>query len=85
MKIFVCTNTRPLSGQPSCGGRGSEALIVQLEAGIRNRNMNCEVKPSVCMGYCEKGPNIKVAGQTFCHGVDSNGIVALLDELERGS
>ena len=81
MKVFVCTNTRPLSGQPSCGGRGSVALLDQLKSEIRLRKMDSEVHASVCMGHCEKGPNIKVAGQAVRHQMDAEGVLTLLDEL----
>lgn len=37
--------------------------------------------PSVCMGHCQKGPNIKVLGEPYCHHMDDKGVVALLDEL----
>jgi len=82
VKIYVCTNTRPLSGQPSCGGRGSEALLLILQAEIAARQIDCEAIASVCMGHCEKGPNIKVSGQSCRHGVDPAGVLALLDELD---
>jgi NADH:ubiquinone oxidoreductase subunit E len=72
---------RPLSGQPSCGGRGSEALLLMLKSEISVREIDCEAIASVCMGHCNHGPNVKVAGQSFRHGVDAAGVLALLDDL----
>ncbi len=83
MKIYVCTNKRPLSGQPSCGGRGSEELIALMEHEISLRGADLQIKTSVCMGHCEKGPNIKVAGQATRHEMDQIRVYQLLDELVR--
>ena len=52
-----------------------------LQSEIATRQIDCEAIASVCMGHCDKGPNIKVAGQSFLHGVDSAGVLALLDDL----
>ncbi|MFT7245619.1 MAG: NADH:ubiquinone oxidoreductase subunit E [Candidatus Azotimanducaceae bacterium] len=80
MKIYICTNTRP-AGQPSCGGRGSKALLLKLQAEIVARQIDCEAIASVCMGHCDKGPNIKVSGQSFHHGVGPADGLAILDDL----
>lgn len=81
LEIIVCTNHRPVSGQPSCGARGSEALLALLCAGIEARQLNCRARASVCLGHCEKGPNVRVLGQPFQHGMNEAGIEHLLDEL----
>lgn len=80
-EIYVCTNYRHLSAQPSCAARGSEALLEMLQTAISERQLDCQVMPSVCMGHCQKGPNIKVLGEPCCHHMDDKGVVALLDEL----
>jgi NADH:ubiquinone oxidoreductase subunit E len=57
-------------------------LLASLQAGITVRQLNCAARASVCLGHCEKGPNLRVLGQPFRHGVNQVGIEQLLDELD---
>jgi NADH:ubiquinone oxidoreductase subunit E len=82
-QIFVCTNHRGLSGQASCGARGSESLLALLQTELRNRSLDYLATSSVCLGHCEKGPNIKVLGEGCNHEMDQKGVFQLLDELEK--
>ncbi|MFT5208434.1 MAG: NADH:ubiquinone oxidoreductase subunit E [Flavobacterium sp.] len=79
-KIFVCTNSRPFSGQPSCAYRGSESLIDFLKEQISNRALDIIVEASVCMGHCPLGPNIKPEGSEYIHEADQSKLFAWLDE-----
>jgi len=58
-EVMVCTNKR-FSDVPSCGTRGSEALIKQLEAIFAERGIACRVRPTVCQNACERGPAMRL-------------------------
>ena len=82
VKIFVCTNKRDVTtGQPSCGGRGSLKLVELLRREIETRDLRIEVKTSVCFGHCAKGPNVKVAGQPFRHGLHEQDVGDFVESL----
>lgn len=80
--IYVCTNLRKVGGEASCAGRGSLDLIDLLQERLAARQLSYEVKPSVCFGHCEKGPNLKPAGRPFWHGASSENLEEFLDTLE---
>ncbi|MFT7687059.1 MAG: NADH:ubiquinone oxidoreductase subunit E [Candidatus Azotimanducaceae bacterium] len=79
-KIFVCTNFRPFSGQPSCAYRGSEALVGFLKEEIGKRKLEIAVETSVCMGHCPLGPNIKPGGEDYIHEADQTKLLVWLDK-----
>lgn len=67
-QIFVCTNLRHAGA--SCAGRveGGLAVLKALEAAAAGAGDTLEVKRSVCMGYCDVGPNVKILGGPYVHG-----------------
>lgn len=81
--VLVCINRRFRSDQPSCAGRGSELIAMELEAGILARRLNVRLERSVCMGQCSRGPTVRFspAGR-FNLETASADIPALLDEIE---
>lgn len=66
-QIYVCTNLR-LSGT-SCSGQGAAAVLKALRRDPAVKNGDVAVSESVCMGYCGEGPNVKILGGDFHHGV----------------
>ena len=84
-KIYVCTNVRRATDQPSCGARGSEALLEALKAGVHRRGLSYEVESSVCFGHCSKGPNVKVSRQALRHSVQLDDVDEFLEGLTRES
>lgn len=66
-EIYVCTNLR-LSGA-SCAGRGSFDVLKALRQQPHVEDGSVVVRDSVCMGYCGEGPNAKIIGAAFHHGV----------------
>ncbi len=81
--LMICINRRLRMYEPSCAGRGSEALADRLEKEIQSRKINLTVERSSCMGYCRTGPVIRlVPGATFYLAPSDNEIAALLDEAE---
>ena len=80
-EIFVCTNLR-LSGA-SCAGQGGHDVLKALRATPAVRDGAVVVSPSVCMGYCGQGPNAKILGGDFYHGVTPASAPDLLDAAQK--
>ena len=81
--LMICINRRFRTDEPSCAGRGSEALADRLEQEIQSRGINLIVERSKCMAYCRTGPTIRLAPRgKFYHGPSDHEIAALLDEAE---
>jgi NADH:ubiquinone oxidoreductase subunit E len=78
--ITVCVNRR-LSGRASCAARGSETLAQALE-NIALSQPNLRIMRLPCMGACEEGPNIKVVGGDFYHGVTLAMLPMILQEMD---
>ncbi|WP_223879140.1 (2Fe-2S) ferredoxin domain-containing protein [Chitinimonas arctica] len=76
---MVCIKRR-FEDQPSCAGRGSEALACRLEAEIASQALPLKVQRFPCLGLCEIGPNIKVVGGDLYHRVDEAALPAILSE-----
>ena len=58
-EVMVCVNKR-YNDMPSCGGRGSEALIKELQAMLAERGIACPVRATVCQNACERGPAMRL-------------------------
>lgn len=81
MRTFiVCVNSRPGSLKPSCAQRGSEALAVWLEQQIAQRQLDASVERSVCLGFCQIGPNIRPLGEAFVHEASIDKLMPLLED-----
>jgi NADH:ubiquinone oxidoreductase subunit E len=77
-EIFVCTNLR-LSGG-SCSGQGALGVLKALRRQAAVKDKRVTVKESVCMGYCGRGPNVKIMGGNFHHDVSPDAAEALVIE-----
>jgi len=53
---FVCQNV-------DCLSRGSEKLLNELTQKVAERSLDAEVKPYICFGGCDFGPNIVIHPQ----------------------
>lgn len=61
--IFVCTQARSGGGKPSCGARGSNAIVSALERALSSRPelaVKIGVTACACLGPCFDGPNAVV-------------------------
>lgn len=76
-EIYVCTNLR-MSGA-SCAGRGSHDLLKALRHHPKVQDGTVAVHETVCLGYCEQGPNVKVMGGDFFHGQAPDDAQTLVD------
>jgi (2Fe-2S) ferredoxin len=82
-KVFVCVNYRANPAQPSCAARGSRELAQCLETEIADRKLDIGIERSDCLGYCDIGPNIKLAPQgRFFHHIKKQDLPAILLEIE---
>ena len=80
-EVMVCTNKR-FNDMPSCGGRGSEALIKQLQAILNERGIACPVRATVCQNACERGPNMRLfPHRALFFGVTEAELPAIADRI----
>jgi len=82
--VYVCTNLR--TGRNSCAQRKSKAILGALQsrcdAQVKTGGAWVEVLDSVCMGYCDDGPNVKIVGGALLHGVGVDDVDAILHAAE---
>lgn len=82
LEIYVCTNLR-VSGR-SCAGHaagqcGADVLkALRSQLGVKKGEI--VVRDSVCMGHCDKGPNVKIMGGDFHHGVKPADVALIIAE-----
>jgi NADH:ubiquinone oxidoreductase subunit E len=75
---FVCQNV-------DCKNRGSEQLMNELAEKIAARSLDAEVKPYLCFGGCNEGPNIVIHPQkSWYAGVNQEDLPDILDSLAGG-
>jgi (2Fe-2S) ferredoxin len=75
---FVCQND-------DCKSRGSEKLMNELANRVAARSLDTEVKPYLCFGGCDHGPNIVLYPQKIWYaGVKSEDLPEILDSLAGG-
>jgi (2Fe-2S) ferredoxin len=48
---LVCQNI-------DCKSRGSEAVMAELQDRVAAKGLDVEVKPYMCFGACQEGPNV---------------------------
>ena len=60
--VFVCVHCRPDRGRPSCGARGSDEIVTELNLRVLARGLagDVAVTTSGCLGPCFEGPNVVV-------------------------
>ncbi|MBF0357528.1 MAG: (2Fe-2S) ferredoxin domain-containing protein [Magnetococcales bacterium] len=79
--LVACIKER-ITNRPSCGGRGSIAIIDKIETEIKNRELPIPVERISCLGECSKGPNMRIApGGKFFYGTTEDKIPEIIDEL----
>jgi NADH:ubiquinone oxidoreductase subunit E len=76
---FVCQNI-------DCQSRGSEALMKELTEMVAAKSIDAEVKPYICFGGCDFGPNIVIHPQkNWYAGVKKEDLPEILDSLAGGA
>jgi NADH:ubiquinone oxidoreductase subunit E len=75
---FVCQNV-------DCLSRGSEALMKELTAQVAEKSIDAEVKPYICFGGCDFGPNIVIHPQkNWYAGVKKEDLPEIVASLTGG-
>jgi (2Fe-2S) ferredoxin len=75
---FVCQNI-------DCQSRGSEELMNQLTEQVAAGTIDAEVKPYICFGGCEFGPNIVIHPQKVWYaGVKKEDLPEIIRSLSGG-
>lgn len=83
-KVYVCTNFRT-GVHSSCAARGSKQLFKQLHDLAKERAEEIIVEQIVCLGKCEKGPNMRIAGGEIINGVGPDDLPKILDRVTSAS
>jgi (2Fe-2S) ferredoxin len=80
--VTVCVNRRANPDAPSCAGRGGVEIAEALETAIVRRGIPVAVERFHCLGFCERGPNVKLSpGGEFYYGVHIEDIPQLLEKI----
>ena len=89
--IVVCTNARPPGHpKPSCGGAGSQNILMALNIGLMERGFqpgDVLIRGSTCLGPCELGPTMVVYPDgTWYSQVKESDVPLILDEhIKKGT
>jgi NADH:ubiquinone oxidoreductase subunit E len=69
----------------SCVGGGAEMLLHLIRMGLANRGLTERVIVgwAACFGYCQHGPNLRIVGGDFLHGVTRDTLEEALDRIEQ--
>jgi (2Fe-2S) ferredoxin len=75
---FVCQNI-------DCQQRGSEELLKELTHQVAAKSLDAEVKPYICFGGCDFGPNIVVHPQkNWYAGVKKEDLPEIVNSIAGG-
>jgi (2Fe-2S) ferredoxin len=75
---FVCQNV-------DCQSRGSEALMKELTEMVAAKSIDAEVKPYICFGGCDFGPNVVIHPQkNWYAGVQKEDLPEIVNSLAGG-
>jgi len=75
---FVCLNV-------DCKIRGSEQLMNELTSKVTTHCLDVEVKPYICFGGCDQGPNIVIHPQRVWYaGVKKEDLPEIVESLNGG-
>jgi len=78
-KVLVCTNFRGNPNTPSCGARGSEDVLTALS----NEQLAITIEKSPCLGFCNIGPNVRLAPNGVCfHTVSPKNMTKLIKDIK---
>lgn len=83
-KLFVCTNFRANPNNPSCAARNSQSVLDALQTALTKNNIALVIEESPCMGYCNVGPNVRLAPNgEFFHEVSAKRLAKLIKAAKK--
>jgi (2Fe-2S) ferredoxin len=83
LHLFVCQNDRPEGGRPSCGARGSAAVLAALQRAVGSDPElwgKVAITPCGCLGPCFEGPAVVVYPEGVWYGGVTEGDVSEIVE-----
>ena len=69
----------------TCGARGSEAVLAEIEELVSAVGSDCVVHPSGCLGNCSRGPAVRTVSAPQCDPSDPNPPRQLMYHVEINS
>jgi hypothetical protein len=84
LRVLLCRKDRGPMGM-SCVGGGAEKLMTLMRMGLAARGLTERVTTgwAACFGYCQHGPNARIVGGAFLHGVTPETLEEALDRIEQ--
>lgn len=82
-KIYICTNKAVAIGRPSCGLRGSEKTMALLKEELAKRDVAVQLESITCLGHCNEGPSLRLAGGNFFLGADPDKVDEIANWVEQ--
>ena len=83
-KLLICTNYRANPNNPSCGARNSQLVLDAVKVALANKHIAIDIEASPCMGYCNIGPNARLAPNgAFFHGVSALKLAKLMHAIKK--
>ena len=78
-QLLVCTNFRANPNNPSCAARNSLEVLDAIQSELTKKNIALVIEKSPCMGYCNVGPNVRLAPNgEFFHEVSAKKLAKLV-------
>lgn len=79
-KLLVCTNYRANPNNPSCAARGSKEILSALTQQLQAQCVLIPIEQIQCMGYCNIGPNMRLAPDgAFFHEVSDEKLAEIIE------
>lgn len=71
LRMMICQTRRIGIATESCAPRGAEDMTQALQQELILRNLGpwVELQVGPCLGYCSRGPNMRLVGHQLYHGV----------------
>lgn len=80
--LVACVNRRLGPNKPSCAAAGAEVLIEKLERALLEAGLSVLIERRYCLGRCDQGPVIRIAGGPFFAPFSEQNIPDLIYHLK---
>lgn len=81
--VLACQNLRLGSGVESCARSGAAETLAHLRQMLEDNGLIplVDLQEGPCLGYCRRGPNIRIAGHDMIHHATPERCEAVLDSI----